>query len=960
MDYKKRDIRDAFEHFSVQKVLRPYFFNKLSTNHPIAIIVPNSEEAEKGEYILQNLNNFFEKTGDKTLKKSIGYFQDNENMNINDIKISKYNLAHNFRIASELKNLDIVFLPFRYALFPINEKMLKSASDMVLELKSGSAYNFDNILSKLVDAGYSRIDLVDSPGTFAVRGSIIDICEAQSGQAFRLDFFGDELETIRQFDIFSQLSEKEMKRINIFPIASIVKDSRTKNDKSVLEFVSATHNILIPDFYLILSKANDSEDLANYYLEGDDFENHYFKWSLLLESLKSKIATVDSFSDAKVQLNYDDALLHFLERVPDTFVANREKAVRQKANINPIELEAGQILVHERYGIGKYLGLAKRYIDKGSGKYQEYIEIEYAPSSKLNEPDKLLISTDNLSQITKYIGHDNPKLSRLGSGHWKKARRDARKLARQITENLISLYSKRLGTNGFAFGPDSAEQKDFDADFLFAETPDQLKTIQDVKEDMESIHPMDRLICGDVGYGKTEIMFRAAFKAVDNAKQVAILVPTTLLVSQHFETAKKRFENTPFRIEYLSRFQSAKKAKQIIEDAKAGKVDILIGTHKLLSDKIDFYALGLVVIDEEQRFGVKQKEKLKAKNPAVDILSLSATPIPRTLEMALTGIKQLSMLITPPLNRQPIITRVAPKSINLISAAIKSEILRGGQVFFVHNNIETIEKVHLQLKENLDKSIRIGIAHGKTEKNQLDKITYSFYTGAIDILLCTTIIETGIDIPNANTLIIDDAHKLGLVQLHQIRGRVGRSLTQSFCYLLYDNKAPLKENAYRRLETISENVKLGSGIAIAMKDLQIRGAGNFLGREQSGKIEGVGYDLYTKMVEEALQIYKTGKAEIQELTKLETDFNLHIPEFYINVQSLRLEIYRQIDLSNDDEKIQETKRQIVDRFGKYPKDLENLFYLQKIKNLASQKGISSIIVRKKKAIINNKDFQLRE
>jgi transcription-repair coupling factor (superfamily II helicase) len=966
--YKKNQIKAA---------LRPLLYNRMSAADPIAVIVASSQEAQKLEYILQNLNNYLTKAAKGSDARTVGrfadidaFFADNENKK----QVSKSDIARNAKMVSEIANLQIAILPYRLSLFPLDEAKLKKASMQTLQFEKNKNYDFENILSKLIDAGYTREPLVDEPGTFAVRGSIIDICEAASGIPYRLDFFGNELETIKEFDIFTQLSEKEpnandLKKIEVFPVEYFFKSKRDKNDKSLLEFISRTHKIVIPDMPLISSKVQDFKDLANYYLQGKPFENHYFNWDELLDNLSDKITVVDSFQNDicylgyEKQLDYDELLdcdkplLQFLERIPDTFVANTEKVVKLSASINPIELETGQILVHQRYGIGKYLGLAKRYIGNTNTKYQEYIEIEYAPSGKSDETDKLLVSTSNLSEITKYIGNDNPSLSRLGSIHWKKARRDARRLARQITEQLISLYSKRLATDGFAFGPDTPAQKDFDSEFVFAETPDQVKTILDVKADMESIHPMDRLICGDVGYGKTEIAFRAAFKAVDNAKQVAILAPTTLLVSQHYQTAKKRFQNAPIRIEYLSRFQSAKKTREIIEDTKAGKVDIIIGTHKLLSDKISFYALGLAVIDEEQRFGVEQKEKLKAKNPTVDILSLSATPIPRTLEMALSGVKQLSMLVTPPLNRQPIITRVTPKSINLVITAIRSEILRGGQVFYVHNNIRTMEKALQELKRNLDSKVKIAVAHGQMDKAQLDKITLAFYNGEIDILLCTTIIETGIDIPNVNTLIIDDAQNLGLVQLHQIRGRVGRSLTQSFCYLFYDNKQLLSENAYKRLETISENVKLGSGVRIAMTDLELRGAGNFLGKEQSGKIEGVGYDLYTKMVEEALQIYKTGNVKLEKPIKLETDFDLHIPVEYIDIESLRLEVYRLIDLSKNDEEIEKTKKDINDRFGKYPLCVENIFALQRVKNLAQEKEITSIVVKGQQATLDNKVFQ---
>ncbi|MDR3127913.1 MAG: transcription-repair coupling factor, partial [Bifidobacteriaceae bacterium] len=403
--------------------------------------------------------------------------------------------------------------------------------------------------------------------------------------------------------------------------------------------------------------------------------------------------------------------------------------------------------------------------------------------------------------------------------------------------------------------------------------------------------------------------------------------------------------------------QTPSQIAKIIADLSAGKVDILIATHKVLSDKVNYYALGLVIIDEEQRFGVAQKETIKQINPSVDILHLSATPIPRTLEMALSGVKQLSTLITPPLNRLPIITRVSPYSLDLVVAAIRQEILRSGQIFYIHNNIATIDKVADKLTRIMKNRAKIGVAHSKLAKERLDKITTAFYHGEIDVLICTTIVETGIDIPNANTLIIDNAEKLGLVQLYQIRGRVGRSITQSFCYLFYSPTKPLSELSYQRLSTIAEHQQLGSGLSISMRDLELRGAGNFLGSEQSGKIEGVGYDLYTKMLTESLEIYKSGQAPQDNNLKLETDFDIHIPHSYLDIQSLRLEVYRKIDMSNDDSSLEATKSELIDRFGKLPEIMENIFQLQRIKNTALQKNIKSINVKDKITIIDNHKYE---
>ena len=616
---------------------------------------------------------------------------------------------------------------------------------------------------------------------------------------------------------------------------------------------------------------------------------------------------------------------------------------RRKKSIDPLQLKVGDFVVHEQHGVGRYLELINRSI---AGVSREYLVIEYASSKRGQPADKLFVPTDTLEQVTKYVGGEAPSLHRIGGSDWQSSKRKARKAIKQIAAELIRLYAARMSAPGFAFSPDSPWQKELEDSFAFVETIDQQATIDEVKRDMEKPNPMDRIVCGDVGYGKTEIAVRAAFKAVQDGKQVAVLVPTTLLVQQHFNTFSTRYSGFPIKLAALSRFNTPAQSKEVIAGLKTGAIDVVIGTHRLLSKDVIFADLGLLVVDEEQRFGVEHKEELKKARTNVDVLAMSATPIPRTLEMAITGIREMSNITTPPEERHPVLTYVGPYDDKQVSAAINRELLRDGQVFFIHNRVESIEAVAERLKK-LVPGVKIGIAHGQMNERALEEVILSFWNRDFDLLLCTTIIESGIDIPNANTLIVDRSDLFGLSQLHQLRGRVGRSRERAYAYFLYPTEQPITELAHDRLTTIATNTDLGAGMQVALKDLEIRGAGNLLGGEQSGHIAEVGFDLYMRMVADAVEEFKTGyfdeKPKNNEC-KVELPVNAHLPVEYIESERLRLDLYRRIADAHNDEDLSEISAELVDRFGPIPKPAQELMAVASLRLFAKSLGLTDIAI----------------
>ena len=615
---------------------------------------------------------------------------------------------------------------------------------------------------------------------------------------------------------------------------------------------------------------------------------------------------------------------------------------RRKKAIDPLELKPGDYVVHEQHGVGRYIELVARTVANVS---REYLVIEYAASKRGQPGDRLFVPTDTLEQVTKYVGGEAPTVHRIGGADWQNTKRKARKAVKQIAAELIQLYAARMSAPGFAFSPDTSWQRELEAAFPYVETIDQLSTIEEVKRDMERSHPMDRVVCGDVGYGKTEIAIRAAFKAVQDAKQVAVLVPTTLLVQQHLKTFTERYAGFPVRIAGLSRFNTAKESKEIIESLASGSIDIVIGTHRLLSKDVVFRDLGLVIVDEEQRFGVEHKEELKKARTNIDVLSMSATPIPRTLEMAITGIREMSNITTPPEERHPVLTYVGPYDERQVTAAIHRELLRDGQIFFLHNRVESIDRVALRLKELVPEA-RVRIAHGQMSERELEEVILGFWQRDFDILVCTTIIESGIDIPNANTLIVDRADAFGLSQLHQLRGRVGRGRERAYSYFLYSPDKPLTEVAHDRLTTIATNTDLGSGMQVALKDLEIRGAGNMLGGEQSGHIAEVGFDLYMRMVGEAVEDFKTGYVDVNpriKECKVELPITAHLPVEYVPSERLRLDLYRRMADCSDDSGLDSIVEELVDRFGELPEPAQSLIEVARIRTLAKSRELTEVV-----------------
>ena len=613
---------------------------------------------------------------------------------------------------------------------------------------------------------------------------------------------------------------------------------------------------------------------------------------------------------------------------------------RRRKAVDPLQLRPGDHVVHSQHGVGRFAELAQRTIRTGPvAGTREYLVIEYAPSRRGQPGDRLYVPTDQLDQVTKYVGGETPAVNRLGGSDWARTKGRARKAVREIAAELIRLYSARMATPGYAFGPDTPWQAELEDAFAYVETPDQLVTIDEVKADMAKPVPMDRLICGDVGYGKTEIAVRAAFKAVQDGKQVAVLVPTTLLVQQHLETFSERYAQFPVAVRALSRFSSDAEARAVGEGLADGSIDVVIGTHRLLTGKVRFKDLGLVVVDEEQRFGVEHKETLKALRTDVDVLAMSATPIPRTLEMAVTGIREMSTLATPPEERHPVLTFVGPYDEKQVVAAVRRELLREGQVFYVHNKVSSIERAAARLSELVPEA-RIAVAHGQMGEHQLERVIVDFWERRSDVLVCTTIVETGLDISNANTLVLERADLLGLAQLHQLRGRVGRGRERAYSYFMYPPDRPLTETAHDRLATIAANSELGAGMHVALKDLEIRGAGNLLGAEQSGHIAGVGFDLYVRMVAEAVAAFRgeadPGPAEV----RLELPVDAHLPHSYVGHERLRLEAYRLVAEAATPEALADARAALVDRYGPLPEPVENLIAVGTVRNLARTVGLA--------------------
>ncbi|WP_280503437.1 transcription-repair coupling factor [Nocardia farcinica] len=619
---------------------------------------------------------------------------------------------------------------------------------------------------------------------------------------------------------------------------------------------------------------------------------------------------------------------------------------KRRNQVDPLALNAGDMVVHDQHGIGRFVEMIERTV---GGARREYLVIEYAPSKRGQPGDRLFVPMESLDQLSRYVGGEMPSLSKLGGSDWANTKRKARKAVREIAGELVQLYAARQAAPGHAFGPDTPWQKEMEDAFAFTETVDQMTAIADVKADMEKPVPMDRVICGDVGYGKTEIAVRAAFKAVQDGKQVVVLVPTTLLAQQHLQTFTERVAGFPVTVKGLSRFTDPAESREVLQGMADGEVDIVVGTHRLLQTGVRWKNLGLVIVDEEQRFGVEHKEHIKALRTHVDVLTMSATPIPRTLEMSLAGIREMSTILTPPEERHPVLTYVGAYNDKQVTAAIRRELLRDGQVFYVHNRVSSIDKAAKRIRDMVPEA-RVVVAHGQMNEDTLERTVQGFWQREYDVLVCTTIIETGLDISNANTLIVERADTLGLSQLHQLRGRVGRSRERGYAYFLYPAEKPLTETAYDRLATIAQNSDLGAGMAVAMKDLEIRGAGNVLGAEQSGHVAGVGFDLYVRLVGEAVEAYRAaavGKPitseEVMEV-RIDLPVDAHIPPDYIASDRLRLEAYRKLAAAHDDSTLAAVVEELVDRYGPLPVEVGRLVSVARLRLLAREYGVTEIAV----------------
>ncbi|OBF94040.1 transcription-repair coupling factor [Mycobacterium sp. 852014-52450_SCH5900713] len=628
-----------------------------------------------------------------------------------------------------------------------------------------------------------------------------------------------------------------------------------------------------------------------------------------------------------------------------TAVEGKRLAAKRRNTVDPLALTAGDLVVHDQHGIGRFVEMTERTV---GGARREYLVLEYASSKRGGGSDKLYVPMDSLDQLSRYVGGQAPALSKLGGSDWANTKTKARRAVREIAGELVALYAKRQASAGHAFAPDTPWQAEMEDAFGFTETVDQLTAITEVKADMEKPVPMDRVICGDVGYGKTEIAVRAAFKAVQDGKQVAVLVPTTLLADQHLQTFTDRMAGFPVTVKGLSRFTDNAESRAVIEGLADGSVDVVIGTHRLLQTGVRWKDLGLVVVDEEQRFGVEHKEHIKSLRTHVDVLTMSATPIPRTLEMSLAGIREMSTILTPPEERYPVLTYVGPQDDKQVAAALRRELLRDGQVFYVHNRVSSIDRTAARIRELVPEA-RVVVAHGQMPEERLERTVQGFWNREYDILVCTTIVETGLDISNANTLIVERADTFGLSQLHQLRGRVGRSRERGYAYFLYPPHAPLTETAYDRLATIAQNNELGAGMAVALKDLEIRGAGNVLGVEQSGHVAGVGFDLYVRLVGEAVEAYRAAAdgqtvttAEEPKDVRIDLPVDAHLPPDYIASDRLRLEAYRRLAAAGSDGEIAAVIEELVDRYGALPEPALRLVAVARLRLLCRAAGITEV------------------
>jgi len=937
-------------------------------------------------------------------------------------------------ISKNRKNTLIVSYPEALIEKVVTKKQLKKNT---MELAQGETHSLDFINELFIEHEFEKVDYVYEPGQFSVRGGIVDVFSFSYDYPFRIEFFGDEIDSIRSFNIADQLSIKTHKKITITP--NVQGEMLLENRDSFFNFVSSKSTIWINSFETAKFKIGKGFEKAEYafnklnselqrlspkqlYVTTEEFENallehklvefnskNYFeskltinfhtspqptfnkKFDLLAQNLKENIEAGYSnyiFSDNPTQIERLEDIFNDIETeaeftpihtsIRQGFIDNDLKIIcytdhqiferyhkfrlkegykKAKETVSLKEiygLQKGDFIVHIDHGVGTFSGMEKIDVN---GKQQEAIRLLYKGG------DILYVSIHSLHRISKFSGKggNSPKINKLGTPAWRALKEKTKKRVKEVAFDLIKLYAKRKMKKGFAFSPDTYLQHELEASFMYEDTPDQQKSTIAVKEDMEKPIPMDRLVCGDVGFGKTEIAVRAAFKAVADNKQVAILVPTTILSLQHYRSFTERLKDFPVTVDYLNRFKSAKKKTETLARLAEGKVDILIGTHTIVGKKVKFKDLGLLIIDEEQKFGVGIKDKLKSIKENVDTLTLTATPIPRTLQFSLMGARDLSVINTPPPNRQPVDTQIVVFNEELIRDAVMYEMQRGGQTYFVNNRVQNIKEVAGMI-QRLVPDAKIGIIHGQLEGQKIEAVLMDFVNGMYDVLVATSIIESGIDVPNANTMIINNANNFGLSDLHQMRGRIGRSNKKAFCYMITPSEFMLSDDAKKRLQAISENSDLGSGFNIAMKDLDIRGAGDLLGANQSGFINEIGFATYQKILNETIEELKQN--EFKELFEdetsdkfftiedfqLETDLQLLIPDDYVNQIAERLSLYQELDLVKTKEDLATFRANLIDRFGEIPEETNQLLETIKLRHLAKRIGLEKIVLKQEKMI----------
>ncbi len=999
-------------------------------------VLPDKESAA---YFANDLENIFGERGENVVRKKILFYPTSykrlyeiESTDSTNLQLRTEVLD---RIGNTTRKTAIVTYPEALSEKVITKKYLVKNT---LKIRTGEQISIDFAIDVFMEYDFERVDFVVEPGQFAVRGGLIDVFSYSDDNPYRIEFFGDEVDSIRTFDPVTQLSLEKLSRISIVP--NVQDRLITEKREAFLDYLPKSTNVWIDNVIFTGERLDQEYEKAEETfakLDGDvkhlqpselfinaqqffgslvglntlEFGSQFFfkevtsfefntrpqpsfnkNFDLLIKEFQSNakagvqnIILSDNprqidrlytiFEDIQARQEEADKIpfesvvlsLHegfvdhdlklacftdhqLFERYHKFHLKSGYKSKEALTLKELYDLQPGDYVTHIDHGVGRFDGLEK--IDN-NGKEQEAIRLIYKNN------DLLYISIHSLHRIAKYVGKEGtePALNKLGSNAWSKLKNKTKNRVKDIAKELIKLYAERKSQSGFAYSPDTYLQHELEASFIYEDTPDQLKSTANVKADMEKDFPMDRLVCGDVGFGKTEVAIRAAFKAVADSKQVAVLVPTTILALQHYKTFSDRLGDLPCTVDYINRFKSAKKQKETLEKLRKGKIDILVGTHRLVSKDVEFKDLGLLIIDEEQKFGVSTKEKLKQFKVNVDTLTLTATPIPRTLQFSMMGARDLSVINTPPANRHPVQTEIRMFSEEVIRDGILYEVQRGGQVFFVHNRVQNIMDVKHMI-EKFCPGVSIGVAHGQMDGKSLENVMMDFVNGLYDVLLATTIIESGLDIPNANTMFINEAQNYGLSDLHQLRGRVGRTNKKAFCYLLSPPLSTLTDEARKRLKAIEEFAELGSGFNIAMRDLDIRGAGNILGAEQSGFISEIGFEMYNQILDEALMELKETefkdlyKDEIQtEFIKecqIETDLELLIPDNYITQIAERLSLYKELDNTKDEEQLEAFREKLIDRFGSIPKQTQELINTIRLRWIAKEIGFEKLLLKNKR------------